>query len=431
MILKKKLTVIVFLLIAAPILVMAHQGHIDANEEMEKLNPRTVIYYNEACGMCAHYINEDLKIILGKQGINEIIRKDYINHKEYRREMNDIFEEIGIPLDLQSHIMTLIKDEDGDGYKYIIGGHVPENIIDNLFQPNNNQRFKQIIVYQDKMHGEVEDYRILAKPVYADNFLGEIKTYKINELPSQYLNYLDENKEELLKQDKVNQDKKKSFLALILVSGFLDGLNPCAFAVLIFFIAFLFTLQRSVGHIFRLGLVYVFVIYLTYLGIGFGLFKALVITGQPHLMAKVGAWLVIFLGLINLKDFIFPKLPFHLRIPKFSQNTLKHWLTKATLPAVIVGAFLVGLCTFPCSGGIYVAIIGLLASRGTFLQGFGYMLLYNLMFIVPLLILLSLAGNKYTLGRVAEWQAKSDKGLKFWSGVTMILIGIIILIWFV
>jgi len=220
-------------------------------------------------------------------------------------------------------------------------------------------------------------------------------------------------------------------LALVLVSGFLDGFNPCAFAVLIFFIAFLFTLQRSIGNIFKLGLVYIAVIYLTYLGIGFGLFKALVITSAPHLMAKVGAWLVIFLGLVNIKDFIFPKLPIHLRIPKFSQDTIKYWLTKATLPAVIVAAFLVGLCTFPCSGGIYVAIVGLLASRGTFLQGLGYMLVYNLMFNLPLLLLLALAGNKYTLGRVAEWQAKSDKGLKFWSGIIMIALGIIILIWFV
>lgn len=391
-----------------------------------------VIYYNKACGMCAQYLDEDLEPILRKQGIINIVKKDYINHRQYRQEMNDLFDRLVVPLELQSHIMTLVKDKEGDDYKYIIAGHVPEDIINNLFQPANNQRFQQIIVYQDKMGGEINDYKILAKPIYADNFLGKIQTYQINKLPNKYLDYLDQNKEELLKQTTTtNQAEDKSLLTLVLISGLLDGLNPCAFAVLIFFIAFLFTLQRGIGNIFRLGLVYVLVIYLTYLGIGFGLFKAIVITGQPHLMAKIGSWLVILLGLINIKDFIMPNLPFHLRIPKFSQSTLKHWLTKATLPAVIVAAFLVGLCTFPCSGGIYVAIIGLLASRGTFFQGFGYMLIYNLMFIIPLLVLLALAGNKYALGKVAAWQAKSDKGLKFWSGIIMIAIGIIILIWFV
>lgn len=401
----------------------AHTGH---TESRTRLNiDRAVIYYNEACGMCAEYVKDELPQILEKYGITKFIKKDYINHKEYRREMNELFEEMNVPLELQSHIMTFVGD------KYIIGGHVPEPIINDLFKDEDSQRFKRIVVYQDKMHGEIEDYKIWAMPTDADNFLGSIKTYKIDELPSNYLDYLDKNKNELLKQNKISGSQEKSLLALVLISGFLDGFNPCAFAVLIFFIAFLFTLQRSVGNIFKLGLVYISVIYLTYLGIGFGLFKALVITGQPHLMAKVGAWLVMILGLINLKDFIFPRLPIHLHIPRFSQKTLKYWLTKATLPAVIVAAFLVGLCTFPCSGGIYVAIVGLLASRGTFLQGLGYMLVYNLMFILPLLLLLALAGNKYTLGRVAEWQAKSDKGLKFWSGIIMIALGIIILIWFV
>lgn len=404
----------------------AHEGH--AGEEgliEDKGQSSATIYYNEACGMCAVYVSDELPERLKKHGIEEFVKKDYINQKEYRGEMNDLFEELGVPIELQSHIMTFIGD------KYILGGHVPQEIIDDLFKIENSQRFKRIIVYQDKMHGEIKDYKIWAIPNYADNFIGSVKTFEINQLPAEYLDYLEQNKDELLRAGAVKQDKDKSLLSLVLISGFLDGFNPCAFAVLIFFIAFLFTLQRSIGNIFKLGLVYVAVIYLTYLGIGFGLFKAIIITGQPHLMAKVGAWLVMFLGLINIKDFIMPKLPFHLRIPKFSQDTLKHWLTKATLPAVIVAAFLVGLCTFPCSGGIYVAIVGLLASRGTFLEGLGYMLIYNLMFVVPLLALLVLAGNKYSLGRVAEWQAKSDRGLKFWSGVMMILIGLIILIWFV
>lgn len=417
---KKKLWGILLIVgvMSLPLLAMAHEGHVNKEEHV------ATIYYNEACGMCAEYVDDELPRVLRGHGVEEFVIKDYINHKEYRVEMNELLEELGVPIELQSHIMTLV------GEKYILGGHIPENIINDVFQAENTRRFKRIVVYQDKMHGQVEDYKIWAVPAYANNFVGEIQSYKIDESPSEYLDYLEENQGQFVENSEEEQNNK-SLLSLVLISGFLDGFNPCAFAVLIFFIAFLFTLQKSIGNIFRLGLVYVAVIYLTYLGIGFGLFRAIVITGQPHLMAKVGAWLVIVLGVINIKDYILPKLPFHLRIPKFSQKTLKHWLTKATLPAVVVAAFLVGLCTFPCSGGIYVAIVGLLASRGTFLQGFGYMLIYNLMFVVPLIALLALAGNKYSLGRVAEWQAKSDKGLKFWSGVMMLVIGLIILIWFV
>jgi len=97
-----------------------------------------------------------------------------------------------------------------------------------------------------------------------------------------------------------------------------------------------------------------------------------IFAGNHHLMAKIGAWLVIGLGLINLKDYLFPNLPIHLRIPTIAHGTIQDWLKRATFPAAGVGGFLVGLCTFPCSGGIYVAIVGLLALQTTYLQGVSY-----------------------------------------------------------
>ncbi len=107
----------------------------------------------------------------------------------------------------------------------------------------------------------------------------------------------------------------KVMFPLIVSTGFLDGLNPCAFAVLLFFISFLFTIRKTKASIWKMGLVYISAIYLVYLGIGVGLLKTILITGQHHLMAKVGAWLVITLGIINLKDYFFHKLPLHLTIP--------------------------------------------------------------------------------------------------------------------
>lgn len=223
----------------------------------------------------------------------------------------------------------------------------------------------------------------------------------------------------------------KVMLPLIITTGFLDGINPCAIAVLIFFIAFLFTLQRTLGHIFKLGAVYIVVIYLTYLGIGLGLFEIVHLFGQPHLVGKVASWLLIVLGLVNVKDYFAPHLPFHLRIPKFSEKTLKIWLTKATLPAVVVAAFLVGLCTFPCSGSIYVVVVSLLASKMTYFKGLLYLLLYNLMFVVPLIILLAAAGNRFTLVKLAEWQSRSEKTIKLVMGLLMIVLGTLVLLFFV
>lgn len=218
-----------------------------------------------------------------------------------------------------------------------------------------------------------------------------------------------------------------SIIPLVAVTGFLDGIHPCAIAILIFFVAFLLTLQRSLKNIFFLGLVYIAVIFLTYLGVGVGLMSGIVLFGQHHFFAKLGAWLLIILGLFTLKDIVFPQLPFHLRLPSYSKAKIRELLKKASLPTVVVGAFLVGLCSIPCSGGIYAAITALLAAKTTYWQGFAYLLLYNLMFVLPLIIILLLSTNPVTLIKLSEWQEKNNKSYRLVMGLFMIGLGAIIL----
>ncbi|MBI5465558.1 hypothetical protein HY946_03020 [Candidatus Gottesmanbacteria bacterium] len=212
-------------------------------------------------------------------------------------------------------------------------------------------------------------------------------------------------------------------LPLVAITGFLDGIHPCAIAILIFFVAFLLTLQRSFKNIFFLGLVYILVIFLIYLAIGVGLFSGIMLFGQHHFFAKLGAWFLIILGLWNLKDFFFPQLPGHLRLPHASREKINELLKKASLPTVIVAAFLVGLCSIPCSGGIYAAITAFLAAKTTYWTGFAYLLLYNLMFVAPLLIILILAANPLTLVKMGEFQAKNSRLYRLIMGILMIGLG--------
>lgn len=222
-----------------------------------------------------------------------------------------------------------------------------------------------------------------------------------------------------------------SMIFVVAITGFLDGIHPCAIAILIFFVAFLLTLRKTSKSILLLGFVYIFVIFLTYLGIGVGLFSGIVLFGQHHFFAKLGSWLLIFLGLINLKNYFFPQLRLGFKFPRISNERIKRLLEKSTLPTVAAAAFLVGLCSVPCSGGIYAAITALLASQTTFLTGFFYLLLYNLMFVTPLIILLFLAINPYTLIKIEKWQQKHSKTQKLVMGLAMIAIGLSILIFFV
>ncbi|MFB6214432.1 MAG: cytochrome c biogenesis CcdA family protein, partial [Candidatus Bipolaricaulia bacterium] len=207
------------------------------------------------------------------------------------------------------------------------------------------------------------------------------------------------------------------------------GINPCAIAVLLFFIAFLFSMNRAKAELAKVGLLYIGVIYLTYLGIGLGILRAFVFTGAEHLMAKIGAGLLLVLGLVNIKDYFWYGKWFNLSPGGIFHQKGKDWLKKATLPSTVVGAFFVGLCTFPCSGGIYVAILGLLSTQTTYWSGLGYMLLYNLAFVVPLIVILLGVTNKRTAGRLSRWQAGNKREIKLVMGLIMVGLRIGILIW--
>ena len=101
------------------------------------------------------------------------------------------------------------------------------------------------------------------------------------------------------------------------------------------------------------------------------------------------------------------------------------------MPTVAGAAFLVGLCSVPCSGGIYAAVTALLASQTTFFTGFLYLMLYNLMFVAPLIIILVLAANPYTLLKMGEWQQRNRRNQKIVMGLAMLVLGIGILLFIV
>ena len=381
--------------------------------QAEEPAPVTV-FYNRACADCLHYVDGTVVPLLQEAGYTDLSYKDYINEPANRTELLSRSDELGVRHDLQSHLTLFV------GERIILEGHAPEHVVSDLLAAPSDA-FERILIYQDEMNGATE--------YTAWGFRGEPQTFALETPISEYLAYLEEHDE--LPPPDATQGSERDLLPLVLTTGFLDGLNPCAFAVLLFFIAFLFTIRRTSASIWAMGLVYVGAIYLAYFLIGLGLMRAVLFVNDHHLMAKIGSWLVIAVGLINVKDYFFPQLPIHVRIPTIAHRTIQDWLKRATFPAAAVGGFLVGLCTFPCSGGIYVAIVGLLATRATYAQGVGYLGLYNLAFVVPLLIILAGVGNRRVMHRIRLAEQSSRRWVRLVSGLAMVAVGAIILIWFV
>ncbi len=214
---------------------------------------------------------------------------------------------------------------------------------------------------------------------------------------------------------------------LVLVGALLDSVNPCAFSVLLLTIAFLLSLGKMRAKILEVGAFYVLGIFAVYLLIGLGILQSLHLFNTPHFMAKVGSLLLILVGLTNLAAEFIPRFPIRLRIPARAHHLMATLMDRASLPAAFLLGAVTGLCEFPCTGGPYLAVLGLLHDRATMTEGALYLISYNIVFILPLVIILILASDRAVHATLERYQGKNRRAMRVGGGVLAILLGLLIL----
>lgn len=369
---------------------------------------QAVIYYNEACDECVTYIEGELNALLTSNAIS-IIKKDYINQRENRAEFNNLNDQLGVPLELQSHLATFVDDG-----RIVLQGEPPREVVEALLKSNNLP--ERILIYSDE--GGDGSYRAWA-------FAGPVQSYAPNTPISEYLNWFAANRDSLAEPV---ANRQSLLLSTVLLTGLVDGINPCAMAILLFFITFLFSIRKNRWAIAQMGLVYIASVYVVYFLVGLGLLKVSGLA-QGHWLGQVGAGLLILFGSVNLLNAVYPKFPIRLELPEIGKEGLKTWMYRATLPASLVLGTLMGLESFPCSGGPYVAILGLLGSQTDFWQGLAYLALYNLMFVLPLVIILGLSLNPVMGRKIQAWERASSRTVRGVTGAIMAILGLGLLFW--
>lgn len=217
-------------------------------------------------------------------------------------------------------------------------------------------------------------------------------------------------------------------LPVVGVAALIDSVNPCAFGILVLTIAFLFSIGKGRAGIMKIGATYIAGLFTVYVLIGLGILQALYFFNTPHFMAKVGAVILIALGVVNLINEYYPAFPLKFRIPRFIHGKVAELVNRASLPTAFLLGALVGLFEFPCTGGPYLMVLGLLHDQGTYLTGIGYLLLYNLIFVLPLVVILLIASDKTLAQKVEKWKKSETGNMKFLGGIAMIILGLIIFI---
>lgn len=215
-------------------------------------------------------------------------------------------------------------------------------------------------------------------------------------------------------------------LPLVITCALIDSVNPCAFAVLVFLLLSIITLE-SRRRVLAVGGAYITAVFFFYLLSGIGLFSIVQQSGFSQVLFLAAAVMAIILGLVNVIDVIRKNEGFILAIPVSKKELIERYIRDASLPAAFVLGILVGIFELPCTGGIYLAILGLMSKTLTFSQGLPFLLLYNFIFVLPLIAILLIVSFGLSPETVNSWRLENRRVLRLAIGGAMIAIGAVML----
>ncbi len=337
--------------------------------------------------------------------------------------------------------------------------------------PDIEKEFKGKIQIEYRDISDMENYKLLLSlkekygskiesiwPVFyfRGHFLngsGKIKN-GLRALISQSLSQKAEAKEGLPSIDLIAYFKTFQPLAVI-GAGLTDGINPCAFTVIVFFISFLSLQGYKRTELIIIGLTFICAVFITYLAIGLGLFGFFYKLSGFWLISKIFnltiGILSIILGFLALYDFfkfkrtgqtegLILQLPagiknqihsligLHYRKAKESGGkVLRLHILRLALSALIVG-FLVSILEAVCTGQVYLPTITFVLKVSHLkLQALGYLVLYNIMFIVPLFIIFLFALLGVTSEQFSKILKKHLSAIKIVMAILFFSLGVFLL----
>lgn len=226
----------------------------------------------------------------------------------------------------------------------------------------------------------------------------------------------EKNKTQVYEKD-IKSIYQKFSLPAILLFGLLDGVNPCAFAVIIFFVSFLSVYGYGRREVVYIGSAYCIAVFISYLMLGLGVFRALYVASGFYTVIKIFYWIVAGLCFtffaLSIYDFfkytktgktdgMILQLPKSFKLAvnkvfgKFLRGKKGVGVFQLTVAALVVG-FLVSLIEAVCTGQVYVPVLAfILKEPGLKTKALFYLIAYNIAFVMPLVLVfvLSLIGHK-------------------------------------
>ncbi len=335
---------------------------------------------------------------------------------------------------VQDYIMPELKDK-YEGF-YVLNSHdvgIQSNVV-------------RLIEYQKHMGiTKSESVSMYVDYEYACNGYGQIKTNLFRRIDECFAKRMAPGWKGLkpltipeLPVHEMAKSRMQEFTVwAVIISGLADGINPCAIATLVFFMSLL-----SVSHIhgrklLLVGISFCAASFATYVLIGFGVLRVFhVLKDFRYLRDAVDLSMMTFLCVASILSFrdayrysksrnpndVILKLPG--RITTLMHIIMKKGLGMGSLMigGVSIGIFVTALESV-CTGQVYVPTLLLIIKSGGFsATAWNYLLLYNVMFIVPLVLVLSLAYLGLSSQRLLALSRRNVVVSKMLLGVLFVLL---------
>jgi cytochrome c biogenesis protein CcdA/glutaredoxin len=214
-------------------------------------------------------------------------------------------------------------------------------------------------------------------------------------------------------------------IPVVIAAAAVDSINPCAFTVLLLLLGTL-TIAGKKKELTHIGIAFTTSIFISYFLIGIGLYSAIYAAAIQRIIFFLSAGLAILIGSWNIKDYLWAGRWPVIRVPLPWQSTLNQITTKiVSVPGAFVSGFLVSLFLLPCSSGPYIVILGLLAETATRNHAISLLALYNLIFVLPLVIITIAVSLGYTTtARAERWRTNWQSQFSLASGAVMLTLGV-------
>ncbi len=242
------------------------------------------------------------------------------------------------------------------------------------------------------------------------------------------------------------QNRFESFgIFTIALAGLIDGINPCAFATIIFLISYLAILKRKGKEIIIIGAAYTTSVFITYflVGIlGLNIFTYLQSLKILSLFIKIlfitVAALAFLFSFYSLYDFFLVKKgkasDMKLQLPlKLKKKIHKNIREKAKTSNLIIGSiiigFLVSLEELFCTGQVYLPTLIYMSKFAKYQNiAYLYLTLYNILFILPLVIVFLAYYKGISSVYLSKLMKKNLASIKLVMFALFLLLGMVLLI---